>query len=227
MPNWCFIEARVWDRDERTIDLPNLPTPEDAILNHIRPDEINGGERFDFDTLIPMPPDLDNGAYCDWAREHWGTKWNSCDTQKHWVASGARTSMQRVICFNTPWTSPHPIFLAWSKAYPHLEFDFDCEYEGEDESEVFYYAQGELKDSYLYVNECSECGEPVTDHAPDCEMHPDFESPDRNEEEEEEEEGTLCPFGYRVNNDCNDCLFGDKSHLVEGQCVPRQCARVN
>jgi len=43
---------------------------------------LDGKNPFDFNKVAKMPEDKTNGAYCDWGRANWGTKWNSYSHQE-------------------------------------------------------------------------------------------------------------------------------------------------
>lgn len=67
---------------------------------------------------------LDNYAkhgakdWYDWCREHWGTKWNACDTQINDVDKAD-------VYFNTAWSPPIPVLDTLSKRYPKLTFEYE------------------------------------------------------------------------------------------------------
>ena len=76
----------------------------------------------------------------DWHCDHWGTKWNACDT----VIDG-----DDCIRFDTAWSSPEPIFLALSKMYPDRPIRVLTTYEDDDGEYNTVYLNGEvLTESY-------------------------------------------------------------------------------
>ncbi len=86
-----------------------------------------GENCFDFNSLIPEPPDLFRGNldreterahphnWLTWRKKHWGTRWNSfeCSTR----TKSLNNHPQTVIAFQTAWTLPAPIFRAFIRKY--------------------------------------------------------------------------------------------------------------
>jgi hypothetical protein len=54
----------------------------------------------------------------EWARRHWGTKWNAYDTS---IVAESDTAIE--FTFNTAWSFPTPVFDALAKAFPSLVFE--------------------------------------------------------------------------------------------------------
>lgn len=127
MPNWCTIEMSI-SKDAK------------KILDFIKGD----GTLFDFNKVIPMPPDqpdlsklnpflahsnigikehglFGNNNWFDWSVINWGTKWNACNT----VLITSNT-----IEFRTAWDAPIPVIIALSKLFPETKFGLTVEYEG-------------------------------------------------------------------------------------------------
>lgn len=63
-------------------------------------------------------------TYCDWARAHWGTKWNALEPK----LEGAN-----VVCFQTAWSDPNEVLKTLSRKFPDTSFkntyaDENCGY---------------------------------------------------------------------------------------------------
>lgn len=122
--------------------------------------EVDGKKCFDFNKIIPEPSTekeyLATGGslyrcpedaylqidkdkpwfnWYDWHCDHWGTKWNACDTE---------IDGDDCIRFDTAWSSPRPIFLALSKMYPDRFIRVFTVYEGEDDEYETVYLNGEV-----------------------------------------------------------------------------------
>ena len=57
-----------------------------------------------FEFVNPMPEGLKNGAYCDWGRENWGTKWGTYDVEAFDLGGDGSPV---VIKFQTAWSPPN------------------------------------------------------------------------------------------------------------------------
>ena len=55
-------------------------------------------------------------SWLDWNTKHWGTKWNSYETELRKEAPG-----ELVVAFQTAWSPPEPVFQALTARYPELE----------------------------------------------------------------------------------------------------------
>ena len=99
----------------------------DALLSLVGAE---GAEpKFDFNQLIPEPPDLpddDNVKFAadgmlampswyTWRCEHWGTKWNAYE-----VVLDRSGDCTAVVHFETAWAPPKPIFYALAEKFPKL-----------------------------------------------------------------------------------------------------------
>ncbi len=79
------------------------------------------GSKFDFENIIPMPPEViasfdQPGAdplWYSWSIDNWGTKWNAYEIE----SDGYDTWV-----FQTTWAHPTPIIESLSKKYPSLIF---------------------------------------------------------------------------------------------------------
>lgn len=91
--------------------------------------EGNGGERIDFDKLIPMPDHIYRGNlgeeerqlhgannWYDWRIENWGTKWNAYDTSLNKDVN--------TIVFDTAWSCPFPVLEELAKFCAHCNVKF-------------------------------------------------------------------------------------------------------
>jgi hypothetical protein len=88
---------------------------------------------FDFETLVPSPPNMYHGDlsasdesdfqvnWNNWSRENWGTKWNAYQG-KHGIENG-----EAFIYFQTAWAPPWPVMAAFCNrfkiAFVHRYFD--------------------------------------------------------------------------------------------------------
>jgi hypothetical protein len=100
----------------------------DEIFKAVCPDG-----KFDFELLVPMPPNTYQGDmssedekdfpinWNDWSRENWGTKWN-CYDQSCGIENGTA-----FIKFDTAWQPPYPVMAAFCNrfgiAFEHRYFD--------------------------------------------------------------------------------------------------------
>jgi|SRR6185437_597645 len=95
--------------------------------------------RFDFETLVPSPPNMYRGAinsedekdfkinWHNWATHNWGTKWNAYAC-KHGV-EGDIAFMN----FQTAWSAPYPVMAAFCN-----RFNIPFEHRYYDEGENFW-----------------------------------------------------------------------------------------
>lgn len=75
-------------------------------------------DNLDFNVFQPMPDHIREGsgeAFCGWASEHWGAKWNAYEGRIE------REEGKVVIFFNTAWAPPKPVIQALAARYPELE----------------------------------------------------------------------------------------------------------
>ena len=92
-------------------------------------DEQENTQLFDFDRVIPLPPDLRArleapspiGAeeWADTVSELWGTGW-ACDVTVERQPDGGGALIQ----FETRWAPPRPVIVALADRFPSHEFDF-------------------------------------------------------------------------------------------------------
>lgn len=78
------------------------------------------GRVFDFEALVPSPPNMYHGNlsaddnrefkvnWSNWCVQNWGTKWNS-----HNVTTGIEPDGRAFIMFQTAWDVPYPIIAAF------------------------------------------------------------------------------------------------------------------
>ena len=116
MPNWCCIGFRVIgdpDELERFTSMMTKTVKSDNPVSR----NADGFELiFDFNGIIPMPPEAERDCYEAWAVDNWGTKWNAQDLQLH-VGDGFVRFQ-----FDTPWDFPLPVFEALAEEFPDLVF---------------------------------------------------------------------------------------------------------
>jgi hypothetical protein len=92
--------------------------------------------RFDFETLVPSPPNMYHGNlssadekdfpinWLEWSRQNWGTKWNAYQSS-HGVENGVA-----FINFQTSWTAPYPVMAAFCNRF-NIPFEHRYYDEGE------------------------------------------------------------------------------------------------
>lgn len=117
---------------------------------HFKENKGNSKDKFDFETIIPMPESVAKTVSCNvltpqqqadqdvalaetgfrdwyaWSCHNWGTKWNSY-SGKIQERSEGRLKFR----FQTAWSFPEPIFDALLARYPSLLFDCSCFDEGD------------------------------------------------------------------------------------------------
>lgn len=94
------------------------------------------GDCFDFETLVPCPPNLYHGDlsaddekdfkinWSNWSRENWGTKWNAYQG-RHGIENGIA-----FISFQTAWSAPYPVMAAFCNRF-QIPFEHRYYDEGE------------------------------------------------------------------------------------------------
>ena len=136
MPNHCSNSVVVSRRAGS--NNPSL-SPATVINNHVTTQVRNtdgqtnyqDGE-FNFATIIPEPDWSNRGdEWYQWRISNWGTKWNAYNTDIN-DAGDIGEMETTVINFDTAWSPPIGIMIAWSKMYPDFLFDWECDIEGED-----------------------------------------------------------------------------------------------
>ena len=132
MPNWCYNLLYV---------IPQGETGKEEFAAFERDNVVEGEDgspQLTFRHILPPPDEriLDtadgyNGRIeglpdgHSWAIETWGTKWGPRETvrlapDRHEMRYPARGTV--AIEFETAWSPPKPVVLAWAKKYPHLLF---------------------------------------------------------------------------------------------------------
>lgn len=93
-------------------------------------------KRFDFNTLVPTPPNMYHGNlsgtdeedfpcnWLSWSRDNWGTKWNAYETS--YGVEGDRA----FINFQTAWSAPYPVMAAFCNRF-QIPFEHRYYDEGE------------------------------------------------------------------------------------------------
>lgn len=89
----------------------------------------------DFELVLPMPPDddpmftatkveggwmMDGYSGLEWARDHWGTKWNAYDSEVEALPG----DLCRVR-FSTAWSHPFPVVIGLSIRFPHEKIEVE------------------------------------------------------------------------------------------------------
>lgn len=91
--------------------------------------------RFDFESLVPPPPNMYRGSISledekdfpvnclSWQRQNWGTKWNAYDCKNQFSDAEGKA----VITFDTAWAPPYPVMAAFANVFQvpfeHRYFD--------------------------------------------------------------------------------------------------------
>lgn len=93
-------------------------------------------DAFDFETLVPSPPNMYHGNissedekdfpinWSSWSRENWGTKWNAYETSYGVDGDTA------YINFQTAWSAPYPVMAAFCNRF-NIPFEHRYYDEGE------------------------------------------------------------------------------------------------
>ncbi|WP_425348630.1 hypothetical protein [Pararhizobium arenae] len=74
--------------------------------------------RFDFGSILPMPPGISNFEAESWARTHWGTKWNASRTSLEGRCDGLLA-----FSFETPVYPPLPVIEKLASQFPSLQIE--------------------------------------------------------------------------------------------------------
>lgn len=129
MPNWTFNIIKLEGSKE------DIQSIKDIILSV---DE-DGTKFFDFNKVIPMPEEYNEGdKWYDWRVENWGTKWNSDQTQ---IFNDTPTKLG--LSFNTAWAHPVPVLNKLNQLFPNVDFFHEAQHEGGFGGEVSYYCSEE------------------------------------------------------------------------------------
>lgn len=125
MPNWVSndVSVKASDGDLR-----------EFYSRHIV--KVDGKQSFDFSTIVPIDMSDEDyhgtetrtmkngeeyrvgGNWYEWNLEHWGTKWNSCNTDASDLVDNG------VVSFQTAWCPPEPIMISLAKMYPTFHFEW-------------------------------------------------------------------------------------------------------
>lgn len=132
MPNYCYHQMYCYGTAE---DIEQLK-------QHILVKDEQGETHFDFNRIIPMPPELDIDCvspvgsalkaiyalnkqrygyetWYDWRIAYWGTKWNALNT----VILDSPADL--CIAFDTAWNPALLIYRQLCKAFPQVKFKID------------------------------------------------------------------------------------------------------
>ena len=145
MPNHCYNTVAITSTAE---DIEKIKGKLKSDISH-----------FDFNTLVPMPPEIADTAmmgtngeefyysqkewhdscwWYDFACLHWGTKWNAYDIEyKQFVTPNKQTKI--IYKFTTAWAEPRPVIekLIQYLCEPEFSQDLDLRWKFEEEAEHF------------------------------------------------------------------------------------------
>jgi hypothetical protein len=111
MPNWVHHTLKVVAGDPK------------VFFDFLRSEK----SLVDFNKFSPMPKHIHESKkevewegitvpeWYAWAHDNWGTKWNACDAQF------SPNDPEHVLCFETAWSAPEPIFEALAERFPDHE----------------------------------------------------------------------------------------------------------
>ena len=103
MPNWCDNRVRVQAETET-----EMIVFRDFVKSKV------DGEAFSFDSVIPMPKEL-QPISVDWANNNWGCKWEVSD-----VEVSVEDETETEYYFQTAWCPPEGVYNALVKRFPGL-----------------------------------------------------------------------------------------------------------
>lgn len=102
-------------------------------------------EPLDFEALLPMPEAIKNGAdynapgisdglpgWHQWAREHWGVKWNAQYSDRRGYGRTGRVRYR----FQTAYGPPMKFLSSLALRFPTVEVDLTFDTEGDGEGEL-------------------------------------------------------------------------------------------
>jgi len=123
MPNWCENRLTI-QGDKAVLD--------EIEVKHFR--DTTDGAELDFNTIIPYPQECKDADAREskemgfasvfseegynWCCNNWGTKWNAKSTSSLRVDDN-----ELEVTFDTAWSPPIPVVLAFSTLYPQLVFE--------------------------------------------------------------------------------------------------------
>lgn len=112
---------------------------------------------FDFETLVPSPPNMYRGStnseddkdfpvnWHSWQRQNWGTKWNAYESS-HGVEGD-----KAFINFQTAWSAPYPVMAAFCNRF-NIPFEHRYYDEGECHWGIDTWGFGNWPDDKTYVS---------------------------------------------------------------------------
>jgi len=114
MPNWVENNVEIYGNTD--------------VLNKILNDIKSDYGQFDFDKIVPMPPESETfcrsnlgeeefkkygeNNWYDWSRKNWGTKWNCCEASCNGISFNVLSYF-----FQTAWSPAIPIMKALAEKY--------------------------------------------------------------------------------------------------------------
>ena len=130
MPNWCENELTVRG---------------DGAMTFYEENKEEGEKDLSFAKSVPMPEGED---WYSWNIDHWGTKWDACDT--HYAYHEGEASYG----FDTAWGPPEKWLVAVGQKYPNLRFTLDYSEPNMNFRGRMVVEEGEVVEEY-----CGEYGE--------------------------------------------------------------------
>lgn len=125
MPNWVYSYVKITGAEEEIAKFRELAGKE-------APSDIKDGqliyEAKDLSFWNFIEPEdkeqyfLEN--WYDWNIEHWGTKWDACQTERC-----LQEKNELHYRFETAWSIPEPVFRVMAEKFSGLTFEFYCEEE--------------------------------------------------------------------------------------------------
>lgn len=154
MPNHCYNEITFIGDEERLQEIFDKHFPQDA----------NGENAFDFNTVIPYPEEFKaqdaiaaearekgdwsvkdgyNAGGYDWCCNNWSTKWNAYDQNLEFNGDEFYAE------FYTAWSPPENVIRKLMEMYPDVEISAAYEEAGMGFEGTFEMVNGEFIDNYI------------------------------------------------------------------------------
>jgi hypothetical protein len=108
MPNWCHNSMNI------TGSIDDIARFKQACIGVVFAGE---QAQLNFNKIAPMPAGMASTTALDWAREHWGTKWNAHAFHVHVDEPGRYD-----VYFDTAYNPPAPIWRKLGEMFPALNF---------------------------------------------------------------------------------------------------------
>lgn len=81
------------------------------------------------DHTLTQPGTDDPYFWYSWNVDHWNTKWNSMEAQYD----------NQYLIFLTAWDNVEPLIDKLAEKFPHIQMQYDVDYEGDDEGDSYLY----------------------------------------------------------------------------------------